>query len=230
MTRPGFPSWVGSAVRGAGLPVVRTTASASMTRPSASRTDEPSTDAASPVTRSIRPGWAALGVLQPILHISAVQLARGEAFRVGVPVRVAGGQPVDEVVGPALDRAHPVGAHVQQVAVEWSGIGDPEAEVPRPVDQGRGDPAFGEPDGQHGAGEAAADDGDAPDGSDLPVPRAGHNRVSPAGRTWPRPCRRRCTGWPDPCSPRAASSRAAGWSGCGRPRRRSDGRWRWRRR
>ena len=55
-------------------------------------------------------------------------------------------------------------------------------------------------------------------------------RVSRAPRTWRCPCRRRCTAWQAPFWRRGASSRRAAWSGCARPRRRSDDRGRWRRR
>ena len=55
-------------------------------------------------------------------------------------------------------------------------------------------------------------------------------RLSPAGRTWRCPCRRRCRGWRGPSWRRASAFRRAGSSARARPRRRSDGRARSRRR
>jgi hypothetical protein len=89
--------------------------------------------------------------------IVAIELARGEVggIRQFGPVDL---QPVGEIVGPALDRGHPVGPDVEQMPLERGRIGDARAEVGRDVDQHGGDPALGQPGGQHGAGEAAADD------------------------------------------------------------------------
>ena len=53
---------------------------------------------------------------------------------------------------------------------------------------------------------------------------------SRAGRTWRCPCRRRCRGWRGPSWRRASASRRAASSARARPRRRSDGRARSRRR
>ena len=55
-------------------------------------------------------------------------------------------------------------------------------------------------------------------------------QINRARRTWRCPCRRRCRAWRGPSWRRAASSRRAACSECARPRRRPDGRWRWRRR
>ena len=93
---------------------------------------------------------------QTILNIEAIEPAGRKALGIGA-VRVVAAQPVNEIVRAALDRAHPVRAYIQQVAVKGGGIGDAEPEIPTRIDQGRGHAPFGQTRGRHGAGESAAD-------------------------------------------------------------------------
>ena len=95
--------------------------------------------------------------LQPGADIEAVEPAWGKAVWIGV-VGMVRLQPVDEVARPISQGAHSFGAHVQPMRVQRRGVGHAGAEGLAALDQDRGLTALGQPRGQHGAREAAADD------------------------------------------------------------------------
>ncbi len=127
-------------------------------------------------------GRLALGAREDVADVGGVEAARQEGL-LG-DLFAAPGQPLVEVLGPAVDGAHPHRGHVQHVQRVLGAVGDPGAEAAGAVDQvdlqragfavlaqqvGRG----------QGARGAAADDRDplGGDGAHLSAPTANGTAV-----------------------------------------------------